>query len=116
MTELFDMLKKAEANIKKGTGFKKPGKDKGGNKAVQISDRDRPVCSVKPKSGPSYECSFCKEQGHLVTSCNRFLEGLDQLMKKYGLHHQVFVLLNPISTIRHLMPIVMLLILGMQGH
>jgi len=110
VTELQGLLMKAELDMKKGTqnvlrvqkgtGFTK-SIDKGGNKAIQISDRDKHEYSRKPKSGPSDRCSYCNELGHVVTKCNKFLEGLTPLVKKYVPSSQGICVAKSIFYFRH---------------
>ncbi|CAH9107530.1 unnamed protein product [Cuscuta europaea] len=89
LTELHGMLNSAEQNIKKnwsdvlmikkGKGFKKPGKGKvGGNKKsktlVKNSGKGKSVASSTSKE--EQKCFHCNKTGHWKRNCKAYLEEL----------------------------------------
>ena len=92
LTELHDMLKTVEPNVKstlynlmneKGR-FTKPNADKGEDKVVQILNHGKRVSS-EPESDTSYvgKCCYCKETGHWKRNCIKFMEDDEELKLMY---------------------------------
>ena len=88
LTELHEMLKTAEPNIKKNAPhvlmvqkckkFKKQGKDKRKEKASWIANPSKSESAPKFKSGPSGvdKCHYCNGIGHWKRNCKKYLEDL----------------------------------------